>query len=200
MNNWIKIEKKFNKKINKFLLDDAVNKASANINLENKKKILCNYYIKNEPCVYGPRCLYAHSIIEQKIDTVRKTAYDIIQNEFDLSYLDFNKNSELLKNILIFTKVCSECVNHRCTGGVNCKFGVYTKTLQICNIDVLYGNCNYNNCRKIHLTKRGFKPIYKNKNKNKKNNYNYNFITPIEINNNFFESEYYKNLIEKKFE
>jgi hypothetical protein len=52
------------------------------------------------------------------------------------------------------------------------------------------------------LTKRGFKPIYKNKNKNKnkKNNYNYNFITPIEINNNFFESEYYKNLIEKKFE
>ena len=152
-NVWIKIQKK-----NKIKFPDD------NIN---KKKILCASYLSGEICHYGDKCMYAHSIADQKMEYLKKRAYDIIQNEFDLSYLDFYKNNELdelLKVLISFTKVCYECINKKCAGGINCKFGVYDKALQICYDDMFTGKCN-SKCTKIHLTNRGFTPINKLKKK-----------------------------------
>ena len=193
--NFIKIEKKNKLKINNFpnIFDDKFS----------KKKILCNSFFKGEKCQYADKCLYAHSISQQKIDDIRKKAYDIIQNEFDLSYLDLgNKNdtdsTELLLTLILLTKICYDCTNKKCAGGVNCKFGVYNKSLQLCYEDMMNGMCNENFCNKIHLTKRGFIPINKNKDskKTKKKNNGVYIPRPIELNDDFFQSDKYKNLIE----
>ncbi len=168
-----------------------------------KKKILCNSFLKSENCQYGDKCLYAHSIIEQKIDYNRKKAYDIIQNEFDLSYLDLGnkideESNELLKTLILLTKTCYDCINKTCAGGVNCKFGVYNQYLQICYEDMMNGKCNDNLCNKIHLSKRGFIPINKNKEHKKRKKFNGIFIPkPIELNNDFFKSDKYRNFIEE---
>jgi hypothetical protein len=145
----------------------------------------------------------AHSYEEQKMDKIRKKTYDIIQNEFDLSYLDIsnkfdNDSIELIKNLTTLTKVCSECIQKKCAGGVNCKFGVYNVSLQICHDDMMNGKCMNKHCIKTHLTKRGFIPINKpNINKDKKKKKYYGVYVPkgIEINDDFFSSENYKNLI-----
>jgi hypothetical protein len=192
---FIKVEKKNKLKINNFpdIFDERYN----------KKKILCNSFLKGEVCQYGDKCLYAHSITEQKMDNNRKKAYDIIQNEFDLSYLDLGnkideESTELLKTLILLTKTCQDCINKKCAGGVNCKFGVYNKSLQICYDDMMNGKCNDNLCNKVHLTKRGFNPINKYKDIKKKKKFNGAYIPkPIELNDDFFQSDKYKNLIEE---
>ncbi len=78
-NVWIRVEKKNKIKINN-------NPPDIFEENQNKKKILCNNYLKGEQCQYGEKCLYAHSIAEQKMDYMRKKAYDIIQNEFDFIF------------------------------------------------------------------------------------------------------------------
>lgn len=192
--NFIKVEKKNKLKINNSpnIFDDKFS----------KKKILCNSFFKSEECQYADKCLYAHSITQQKMDNNRKKAYDIIQNEFDLSYLDLgnkndNESADLLSTLILLTKICYDCINKKCAGGVNCKFGVYNKSLQICYDDMMNGKCN-DNCNKIHLTKRGFIPINKNKdNRKTKKKTNRSYIPkPIELNDDFFQSDKYKNLIE----
>ncbi len=190
-NVWFKIEKKNKIKINHPDIFDE--------NL-NKKKILCNNYLKGEVCHYGDKCLYAHSIGEQKMDIVRKKAYDIIQNEFDLSYLDFGKKNddetnELLKNLIVLTKVCQECLQKKCAGGINCKFGVYMNSLQVCYDDLHNGKCYNKDCKKVHLTKRGFIPINKYNDTKKKKKYNGLYIPKaIELNDDFFLSDSFKNI------
>lgn len=184
--NFIKIEKKNKLKINNFpdIFDDKYN----------KKKILCNSFIKSENCQYGEKCLYAHSITEQKMDTNRKKAYDIIQNEFDLSYLDLENKIDdesvgLLKTLILLTKTCQDCISKKCAGGLNCKFGTYNKSLQICYEDMMNGKCNDNLCNKVHLTKRGFVPINKNRDIKKRKKYNGIYIPkPIELTDDFFKS------------
>ena len=193
--NFIKIEKKNKLKINNYpnIFDEKYS----------KKKILCNTFFKGEECQYGDKCLYAHSITQQKMDPIRKRAYDIIQNEFDLSYLDLgnktdDESADLLLTLILLTKVCYDCINKKCAGGVNCKFGVYNKSLQICYEDMMNNKCNDNFCNRIHLTKRGFIPINKNKDtkKNKKKINNAYIPKPIELNDDFFKSNKYKNFIE----
>jgi hypothetical protein len=204
--NFIKVEKKNKLKINNLpnIFDEKFS----------KKKILCNTFFKGDECQYGDKCLYAHSITQQKMDVIRKRAYDIIQNEFDLSYLDLgnkndNESADLLLTLILLTKICYDCINKKCAGGVNCKFGVYNKSLQICYEDMMNGKCNSihndNVCNKIHLTKRGFIPINKNKErerereskKNKKKIYGLYIPKSIELNDDFFKSDKYKNLIEE---
>lgn len=190
---WIKIDKK-----NKIRINHQPDIFEENFN---KKKILCNNYLKGEICQYAEKCLYAHSISEQKMEPIRKRAYDIIQNEFDLSYLDLGgksdeESTELLKALTTLTKVCQDCLNKKCAGGVNCKFGVYMPSLQVCYDDMYNGKCSNKDCNKVHLTKRGFNHINKNIEKNKKKKYNGIFVPkPIEINDDFFTSENFKNLV-----
>ncbi len=198
-NVWIRVEKKNKIKINNHHPPDIFEEN------QNKRKILCNNFLKGEQCQYGEKCLYAHSIAEQKMDYMRKKAYDIIQNEFDLSYLDLGTksdedSSELQKQLYILTKVCPDCINKKCAGGVNCKFGVYMPSLQICYEDMYSGKCTGKECKKVHLTKRGFNPINKNKKheeykKNKKRITNINIPKGIEITDDFFLSDNFKNLL-----
>jgi hypothetical protein len=169
----------------------------SNINENNKKKILCDKYLKGVICNYNDKCVYAHSIEEQYMDDIRTKVFNIIQNEFDLSYLNFSNINdkymqEILKTLILFTKVCINCINKECYGGVNCKFGIYNKNLQICYDDMMYGSCNNIICKKIHLTKRNFNPINKI---NKKQDKNYFIPNPIEINSDFFNSGTYNKLL-----
>ncbi len=190
---WIKVEKK-NKIKNKQKNEDFFHEENFN-----KKKILCNSFLKNEECQYGVKCLYAHSYEEQKMDKLRKRAYDIIQNEFDLSYLDFSNcnddDQEILKNLQTLTRVCNDCIKKTCAGGVNCKFGTYTPTLQLCYDDMMNGKCLNDECTKVHLTKRGFNYINKNESKKKKK-YNSVYVPKgVEITDDFFMSDNFKNLL-----
>ena len=165
------------------------------INIEkNKKKILCNNTIKNIPCTYGTKCLYAHCISEQKMDDNRKKSISAIQDEFDLSYLNFNneEHKPIIKTFLLLTNLCTDCQNKKCPGGVNCKFGAYDKAIQICYDDLTKGSCKINNCNKIHLSERGFKCLNEYKVDKKKKpikftNYTTVYIPePFLLNDEFF--------------
>lgn len=128
----------------------------------NHKKILCQNIILHGICTYTDRCLYAHTIEEQKIDIKRKKIFDLIDLNTDLSFIDVNKHKDIYKDFLLFTKPCLDCVNNKCNGGNNCKFGSPFIKYIICYDDLNYGVCDNTNCDRNHLTKRGLKPIYNN--------------------------------------
>ncbi len=160
-NEWIHITSKKNKKIQKDNKDNYI----INNNFDNlyHKKILCNNFLNSIACKYGNKCAYAHSYDEQILDYPRKLAYDMIEIMNDLSEIDITspENKELYKVLLILTKTCNDCDKCKCAGGKNCKYGVYTRKLQVCYYDLTYGNCPNSFCKLIHLTKKGLKPFYR---------------------------------------
>lgn len=128
----------------------------------NHKKILCQNMISTGSCAYTDRCLYAHKLDEQKIDIKRKKIFELLDNNNDLDFIDVNKHKDIYKEFILFTKPCLDCINNRCTGGNNCKFGSPSIKYIICYDDLNYGNCDDSKCERIHLTKRGLKPFYNN--------------------------------------
>ena len=128
----------------------------------NNKKILCQNMIMNGSCIYTDKCLYAHKLDEQKIDIKRKKIFELLDNSSDLSFIDVNKHKDIYKEFVLFTKPCLDCVNNKCTGGNNCKFGSPSIKYIICYDDLNYGTCDDPKCERKHLTKRGLKPIYNN--------------------------------------
>lgn len=146
-----------------------------------KKKMLCINIIKNGSCPYGYRCLYAHNLDEQSVDPLKKKAYDIIKSCGDPNShnanIDLSEDDDLAKTFLIYTKVCAECKNKKCTGGYNCKFGTISNEYQLCYNDLMYGSCNNLDCKKKHITKKGILPIVKHKkSKNIKKNIESNLL------------------------
>jgi hypothetical protein len=133
-------------------------KDGENIKKENFKKILCKNIVGNNKCVYDAKCLYAHSVDEQKIDDNRKQAYDIIKSQTELSSIDLYKNKTLYTNLQTLTKLCLDCERGICTGGYNCKHGAFTMSYVVCNDDLNKGKCEDVNCKKVHLTSRGLIP------------------------------------------
>lgn len=126
--------------------------------VKNKKKLLCMNVITNGACCYGNKCMYAHSLAEQQIDSNRKTAYEILFSTSDLSSIDFQENVTLYRSLRDLTKMCDR---EHCTGGYNCKHGVCgNKKYCICARDLDYGDCTSQNCEFVHLTSRGLKPFY----------------------------------------
>lgn len=121
----------------------------------NKKKVLCNNIILKGSCYYGDKCIYAHSIHEQKIEKKREIAYDIIMKN---KTYDKKKDPNLFKTLLELTKVCEKCVVGKCPGGLNCKFGVFDRKYQVCENDLRKGVCKYNNCNYIHLSENNSQP------------------------------------------
>ncbi len=132
--------------------------SSSSCNMNNNKKIMCNNMITSGECKYSNRCLYAHSYEEQNVDELRKKAYDIIMGKKVILYTDV-----ICDNIYaIFaqlTHVCIACMNNRCPGGFNCKFGTFNKKYQVCYSDLQTGECDDLQCEKIHLSEKGIKPI-----------------------------------------
>ena len=168
-------------KINKFkkiISKPIYSKKYYKVDRYNHKKILCQNYITNKTCSYDIKCLYAHSLAEQKIDIKRKKIFELLENTSSLENLD----PLTLKELNVFTRLCNDCISHKCSGGYNCKLGAPMKKYYICYDDLNYGHCSQDTCSKIHLTKRGLKPQYNHLNTNKTNISNIHMLIPF-INN-----------------
>lgn len=125
---------------------------------KNLKTIICRNIISSGECCYGSKCMYAHKLDEQNIDGDRKFAYEILMSNEDLSGINLQKNHSLYKSLVGLTTICELCIQNKCTGGYNCKFGACLKKYHICKKDLDYGDCSVN-CGKVHLTKRNLKPL-----------------------------------------
>jgi hypothetical protein len=117
----------------------------------NFKKLLCYNIVNNIKCLYKSKCMFAHTIEEQKKDTYRNFIYKMIYEWNDLSNININEDKELYDDLIICTKECKNCINKICPGGYNCKFGVCLKELKICYNDLLYGKC-YNQLTQEKVT------------------------------------------------
>ena len=139
----------------------------------NFKKLLCYNIVNNMKCVYKNKCMFAHNIEEQLKENNREFIYNMIYEMSELSNINLKDNKELFEELLIFTKECKNCLNKKCPGGYNCKFGVCTKELKICYNDLLNGKCSLNlneenvngrvikRCiNGIHLTEKNLIPYY----------------------------------------
>ncbi len=119
-----------------------------------RKKIMCNNIITYGRCTYDTKCTYAHSFDEQNVDSMRRTAYDIVMHKVNSS--DVKITNGIYNVLLQFTKVCEMCAKNKCAGGLNCKFGVFDKRYQVCIDDLRDGLCVNTICNKIHLTNHGY--------------------------------------------
>lgn len=133
--------------------------------MSTNNKILCINMIKNGYCTYGHKCVFAHSLLEQKIDSIRDKIYNIIKNKTDVSKLDLLSDKQLLKNLVEMTKTCSNCNINKCTGGYNCKYGAINKNFTICYDDLMRGKCTNLKCISVHLTQFGLVPYNSQKKK-----------------------------------
>lgn len=130
----------------------------------NNNKILCTNMIKYRKCDYGYKCVFAHSLSDQKVDSLRQRAYNIIKNKYDIKTLDLISDRNLLKTFIELTTTCSSCSTNNCIGGYNCKHGAINKKYTICYTDMMRGTCNAN-CGYMHLTKLGLVPYSTQKKK-----------------------------------
>jgi hypothetical protein len=126
----------------------------------NHKKILCKNIIFNNECKYENKCLYAHSLNEQNVNYLRKCVYDIIKGKDDLSHINLQDDVDLYKTLVQLSVYCHNCVNNKCTGGYNCKYGACKYEFVICLSDLNFNKCTADyTCTRIHLSKRNLKPI-----------------------------------------
>lgn len=156
-NNKTQLDKKH---INEFIeINNFINKKKIKPKKENHKKLLCKNMISGKVCKYGCKCLYAHSLEEQKLDEIRDRAYKIIKGEIDASSINIHLERDLYKVLLTLCEICPGCKDNSCTGGFNCKHGACTEEYIVCGADLNNGTCN-GNCGKIHLTSKGLKPYF----------------------------------------
>lgn len=132
---------------------------------KNHKKLLCNNIVNGNKCMYRHKCMFAHDLSEQKIDTNRAQVIKMIKEVDDLSCIDVYNNKQLFYEMMILTKECKNCLNNKCTGGYNCKFGTCLKDIKICYEDLMCGKCinhvdsETNSCLNgIHLTEKKLIP------------------------------------------
>jgi len=109
----------------------------------NRKRLICYSTINNENCSYGDNCTYAHSLEEQVIDHDKKYIYQIVLDKNLMNFYDVNnpKTDEIYKYLLFLTRMCDVCIQKKCTGGYNCKYGVSHPFLKLCKNDLLMGEC-----------------------------------------------------------
>jgi hypothetical protein len=142
-------------------------------NKNNFKKLLCYNIVNEMKCVYKYKCMFAHKIDEQIKEPLREYIHEMIYIMNDLSNINIKENKELFEELMIFTKECKNCMNKKCPGGYNCKFGVCVKNLKVCYNDLLNGKClsllneeNIDNkiikrcIHGIHLTEKNLIPYY----------------------------------------
>ncbi len=143
------------------------------MDIENKlniKKLLCYNIVNNSKCVYKGKCMFAHNLAEQKKEPLREYINDMIYKMDDLSNIDIYQDKVLLDELVIYTKECKNCLNKKCPGGYNCKFGACIKDIKICYNDLMHGKCyniltdentNIKRCiHGIHLTEKNLISYY----------------------------------------
>lgn len=110
-------------------------------NKHNFKKLLCYNIVNNCKCVYKNKCMFAHALEEQIKEPMRQYIYNMLYEWDDLSEINLNEEKTLLDELIILTKECKNCMNKKCPGGYNCKFGVCLRENKICYNDLMYGKC-----------------------------------------------------------
>jgi len=167
--------------------------------MENKynfKKLLCYNIVNNCKCVYKNKCMFAHTLEEQKKEPIRQFIYNMLYIWEDLSNINVNEDKYLLDELIMFTKECKNCIGKKCPGGYNCKFGVCLRENKICYNDLMYGKCynmlmetNHNDnilyrcIHGIHLTEKKFIP-YNQRMLSELTNLETNFLIKHNINFN----------------
>jgi hypothetical protein len=115
--------------------------------------------------------MFAHTLDEQKKEPIRQFIFNMLYIWDDLSNINVNEDKFLLDELLILTKECKNCINKKCPGGYNCRFGTCLRENKICYNDMMYGKCynmlmetNHNDIiiyrcmHGIHLTEKKFIP------------------------------------------
>jgi len=159
------------------------NKKNPPLTKNNSKKMLCNNILNNKICKYKYNCVYAHSLAEQKIDSIRHKVYTILNNTTNLSNIDLMNDVELFNTFMLLTKVCAGCAKHICPGGYNCRNGAISNKYKICYDDIIFGTCKRTTCKFMHLTNRGLRPyslqssIFNNRSRTRKQHTG-NFTSP----------------------
>lgn len=110
-------------------------------NKQNFKKLLCYNIVNNLKCVYKNKCMFAHTLEEQNKEQLRSFIIDMIYKLDNLSNINIYENKILYDELLIYTKECKNCINKKCPGGYNCKFGTCLKENKICYNDLVHGKC-----------------------------------------------------------
>jgi hypothetical protein len=94
--------------------------------------------------------MFAHTLDEQIKEPIRIYIHNMLNIWEDLSEINLNEDKNLFDELLILTKECKNCVNKKCPGGYNCKFGVCLRENKICYNDLMYGKC-YNMLMETNL-------------------------------------------------
>ena len=84
--------------------------------MENKynfKKLLCYNIVNNCKCVYKHKCMFAHTLEEQKKEPIRQYIYNMLYIWDDLSNININEDKNLLDELTILTKECKNCINKK---------------------------------------------------------------------------------------
>lgn len=110
-------------------------------NKQNFKKLLCYNIVNNCKCAYKNKCMFAHALEEQIKEPIRQYIHNMLYEWDDLSEINLNEEKDLLNELIILTKECKNCMNKKCPGGYNCKFGVCLRENKICYNDLMYGKC-----------------------------------------------------------
>lgn len=110
-------------------------------NKYNFKKLLCYNIVNNCKCVYKNKCMFAHTLEEQKKEPIRQYIYNMLYEWEDLSNININDDKYLLDELIILTKECKNCINKKCPGGYNCRFGTCLRENKVCYNDMMYGKC-----------------------------------------------------------
>lgn len=118
--------------------------------MNNKKKILCKNILKYSNCKYDSRCMYSHTLFDQNIDHSRQCIYNLIDGI--TSYININ-DPEIYNDLVILSKLCINCANKNCQGGLNCKYGACSTKYNICINDLNYKVCTNTVCSKVHISK-----------------------------------------------
>ena len=171
------INKSISKTINK-IKDDTYD-------VNNMKRMLCKNVLAYGKCNYGDKCLYSHSLLEQKKDSFRDIIYSYIIayvknhkiNQFDVSIIH---NKDFMRALHQLTKTCQQCEEGVCQGGYNCKFGVFNKLYQVC-YDDLYSECTVQKCPYVHTSLMGVK------NEKNKSLHNTNFYSKTIQHNKYYK-------------
>ena len=152
-----------------------INNNDVNTN-NNTKRMLCKNMLSIGKCNYGDKCLYSHSMIEQKKDYFRETIYEYVcyvlaNNENKIIFENILLYDKIfIKTLLILTKTCKLCEQKLCQGGYNCKYGVFDKKYQICKDDLYLKCLNKNNCQNVHLSNIGINLCYNDDDDNNNDN------------------------------
>jgi hypothetical protein len=161
------------KKMGNIVYNNKFNYKKRIVDIDNKmydknhyKKMLCFNMLNHCNCPYLNKCVYAHTLGEQIIDSTRKKAFDIIDkirdinNKIKIEEINLIQDKNLMNIFLQLTKLCMSCHNGTCPGGYNCKYGAFCKKYHVCYDDLMYGNCkDGDNCSCVHLSDGGILPI-----------------------------------------